>query len=147
MRQVLKMRLSAKVTVPQVRRPHRAEIRKQLERMLAHPLFKNSHRYPKLLQHVVRRAIEGCQAELKERTIGIQLFGRIPGYDTNADPIVRATAGEIRKRIALYFQDDGQDDLVHIGLSPGSYVPEFRFRRSKSARPKCALPGLTGAPR
>jgi hypothetical protein len=70
-RQVLKMRLSAKVTVPQVRRPQRAEILKQLERTLSHPLFKNSHRYPKLLQHVVRRTLEGRQAELKVRTIGI----------------------------------------------------------------------------
>lgn len=107
------------------RQPERGEVRQQLERMLAHPLFKNSQRYSKLLQHVVSRTTEGHPGELKERTIGIEVFGRTPGYDTNADPIVRITAGETRKRIALYYQDDGQKDPIHIGLSPGSYIPEF----------------------
>jgi hypothetical protein len=130
MREKVKMPLPANGATAQTRRPDGAEIRKQLERMLAHPLFKNSQRYPKLLRHVVGRAIEGRQGELKERTMGIELFGRMPGYDTNADPIVRATAGEIRKHIALYYQDDGREDLIRIRFSPGSYIPEFRFQQA-----------------
>jgi hypothetical protein len=96
--------------------------------MLAHGLFKNSGRYPKLLRHIVSRTLEGRRGELKERIMGIEVFGRTPGYDTNADPVVRATASEIRKRIALYYQSDGRKDPIHIGLSPGSYIPEFGFR-------------------
>jgi hypothetical protein len=55
------------------------------------------------------------------------VFGREPTYDTSTDPIVRATAGEIRKRIAQYYQEPGHEHERRISLSPGSYVPEFNM--------------------
>ena len=103
----------------------RVAIRKQLERMLANSLFKNSKRYPNLLRYVVEHTLEGDPSELKERRLGVQVFGREPDYDTNADPIVRATAGEIRKRIAQYYHEQGHEAEIRIELLPGSYVPEF----------------------
>lgn len=99
----------------------------QLDRMLANPLFKLSKRYPILLRHVVERALAGDTDNLKERSLGVEVFGRDPSYDTSTDPIVRTTAGEIRKRIAQYYQEDGHESEVRILLSPGSYVPEFSF--------------------
>ncbi len=103
----------------------RVAIREQLERILANPLFKNSKRYPNLLRYIVEHTLDGQKAELKERTLGVEVFARSPGYDTNADPIVRATAGEIRKRIALYYHEPGHESELRIDLAPGSYVPEF----------------------
>src|SRR5437016_12255802 len=76
----------------------RAAIQAQLERILQNPLFKNSKRYPTLLRYVVERTLDGHPGELKERTLGIEVFGREPDYDTNLDPVVRTTAAEIRKR-------------------------------------------------
>ena len=105
----------------------RDAIRKQLERMLANPLFKNSKRYPNLLRYIVEQTLEGEQEELRERTLGVEVFGREPHYDTNADPVVRATAGEIRKRIAQYYHDHGHEGEIRIDLSPGSYVPVFEM--------------------
>ncbi len=103
----------------------RAAIREQLERILLSPLFKNSKRYPNLLRYIVEHTLEGHKAELKERTLGVEVFARSPGYDTNADPIVRAAAGEIRKRIAQYYHEPGHESELRIDLVPGSYVPEF----------------------
>lgn len=103
----------------------RSAIREQLERILSDPLFRNSKRYPNLLRYIVEHTLDGHKAELKERTLGVEVFGRNPGYDTNADPIVRATAGEIRKRIAQYYHEPGRDSELRIDLVPGSYVPEF----------------------
>src|SRR6266849_483946 len=119
-----------RVRSPEVRRPvyseaEREAIRSQLERMLANQLFKNSKRYPNLLRYIVEHTLAGFPAELKERTLGIEVFGRQPNYDTNADPIVRATAGEIRKRIAQYYHDPAHQGEIRIDLSPGSYVPDF----------------------
>jgi hypothetical protein len=99
----------------------------QLGRMLANPLFKNSKRYPNLLRYIVEQTLEGEQDELRERTLGVEVFGREPDYDTNADPIVRATAGEIRKRIAQYYHEHGREGEIRIELSPGSYVPVFEM--------------------
>jgi hypothetical protein len=108
-------------------RAEREAIRRQLDRMLANPLFKNSKRYPNFLRYVVEHTLEESPGELKERTLGVEVFGREPNYDTNADPVVRATAGEIRKRIAQYYHEQGHESEIRIDLLPGSYVPEFEI--------------------
>jgi hypothetical protein len=57
----------------------------------------------------------------------VAVFGREPDYDTNVDPVVRTTAGEIRKRIAQYYHEHGHAMEVRIDLSPRSYIPEFEI--------------------
>ncbi len=101
-------------------------IREQLERLVAHPLFSNSKRYPVLLSYAVDQTLRGNAAELKERSIGVEVFGRSPTYDANSDPVVRITAGEVRKRLMQYYYDNAHDGEVVIELPVGSYVPIFR---------------------
>jgi hypothetical protein len=86
--------------------------------------FKASRRCSDFLDYVVRQALKGNFASLKERTLGVQLFNRLSDYDTNSDPIVRAVAGEVRKRIAQYYQES-MPSLSHISLPVGTYVPRF----------------------
>ncbi|HEY1986043.1 MAG TPA: hypothetical protein VGG85_11570 [Terracidiphilus sp.] len=97
----------------------------QLERMLKSRHFRNSKRYPAFLAHIVRRRLEGDLDSLKERILGIEVFNRAHDYDTAADPVVRITAGEVRKRIALYYHDEGTAQDLRIELPAGSYVPMF----------------------
>ena len=103
-----------------------AAIREQLERLVAHPLFANSKRYPALLAYVVEQTLLGNSADLKERCIGIEVFGRSPSYDANADPVVRITAGEVRKRLSQYYYDATHTGEPVVELPIGSYVPVFR---------------------
>ena len=103
----------------------RQAVREQLERMLAGPHFSHSKRYPALLRYVVEQALEGHADQIKERTLGIEVLGRAPDYDTYLDPVVRTTAGEIRKRIAQYYHEPGHQDELRIELPCGAYVPEF----------------------
>ena len=94
-----------------------ALIREQLNRLLAHPLFTNSKRYPVLLAYTVEQALLGNAGELKERTIGVEAFGREPNYDANLDPVVRTTAAEVRKRlIQYYYSPDHAGELIRIRL-------------------------------
>jgi hypothetical protein len=97
----------------------------QVDRMLKSRHFRNSRRYPVFLAHIVRRTLEGDLDSLKERILGIEVFKRPHDYDTGADPVVRITAGEVRKRIALYYHDEGTEQELRIELPPGSYVPVF----------------------
>ncbi len=53
-------------------------VRAELERILASPEFKASKRCQDFLQFVVERALVGLSEDLKERTIGIEVFGRPP---------------------------------------------------------------------
>src|SRR6202046_2278015 len=103
-----------------------ALVREQLNHRLAHPLFTNSKRYPVLLAYTVEQSLLGNAGELKERTIGVEAFGREPNYAVNLDPVVRTTAAEVRKKlIQYYYSPDHAGELI-IELSVGSYVPLFR---------------------
>jgi hypothetical protein len=100
-------------------------ISSELDRMLESEPFRKSVRYPALLRYVVTMALEGKGNMLKERTLGVEVFKRPLEYDTSADPVVRFTAGEVRRRIAHYYQNDREPRSIEIGLPVGSYVPVF----------------------
>jgi hypothetical protein len=108
-------------------------VREALEKALATPQFSNSKRYPALLRYVVDQTLNGNGEQIKERTVGIEVFGRLPDYDTNADTVVRYTAGEVRKRLALYYHAEA-DAPIQISLSARSYLPEF-YRLAETSEP------------
>jgi hypothetical protein len=103
----------------------RDEVRSQLQRILASPAFHNSKRYAAVLTYVVDRTLEGYGDQLKERTIGIEVFKRRPDYDTSTDHAVRSAVAEVRKRLAQYYVNGSSGEL-RIELQLGSYMPQFR---------------------
>lgn len=103
-----------------------ALVRGQLRRLLAHPLFANSKRYPVLLAYTVEQTLLGNGGSLKERTIGVEAFGRDVDYDVATDPVVRMTAAEVRKRLSQYYYDREHAAELIVELPVGSYVPSFR---------------------
>jgi len=113
-------------TEKEANRPSAAAVREQLKRLLAHPLFTNSKRYPVLLAYTVEQTLLGHANELKERTIGVEAFGRELTYDVNLDPVVRTTAAEVRKRLVQYYYNTDHAGELIIELPLGSYVPSFR---------------------
>jgi hypothetical protein len=102
-------------------------VQEQLEQILSHPLFRNSKRCLSFLRYVVDCSLQGKCSQIKERVLGVEVFGRDPEYDTNQDHIVRATAIEVRKRIAQYYHEPDHEGEIRVDLPPGSYVPEFRL--------------------
>lgn len=113
----------------------RADVRHQLERLLETTHFRNSRRYPALFRFIVEETLEGRGEFLKERLLGVQVFGRPADYDTATDPVVRVTVAEIRKRIAQYYHDESRAHELRIELLPGRYEAEFRRNREGSRRP------------
>ncbi len=76
---------------------------------------------------MVEHALAGDVAALKERVIGVEVFGRQLEYDTSTDSVVRVRANELRKRLAQYYERHAAADMVRIELPPGSYVPQFSW--------------------
>lgn len=112
--------------------PEMAEgVRAELERILASPLFRGSRRCQSLLRRITEQTLLGETHSLKERTLGVEVFGRPEDYDTSQDPVVRASATEVRKKLAQYYQEAGHESDVHIELPCGSYIAEFRFAPAK----------------
>ena len=105
--------------------PKQDEVREQLDRILASRFFRNSQRYRDFLRYTVERALNGNTADIKERTLGMEVFARNLDYDTSVDPVVRVTAAEVRKRLAQYYQIPGHENEPRIEFPRGSYVPLF----------------------
>ncbi len=97
----------------------------ETEHVLASSFFRNSKRYPMFLRYVVTAKLAGKEQQIKERTLGVEVFQRSPDYDTSADTVVRYTAGEVRKRLTAYYSKQGPSSSLQISLPVGSYIPEF----------------------
>ena len=116
----------------------------ELHSVLASPHFCNSKRYPALLSYIVEKALTGEAHSLKERTIGVEVFDRSPSYDTNADTVVRYTAGEVRKRLSLHYHELEEKPTIQIALPAGSYVPEFLHTTEELTEHHAASESLAG---
>ncbi len=101
------------------------EMKEQLESLVRDEVFRSSKRSIQFLRYVVEQTIEGCAHQIKERTVGIEVFGRDPSYDTNIDHVVRTAAIEVRKRLAIYYGQDQHRSELRMSLVPGSYIPVF----------------------
>ncbi len=106
---------------------HEVELRSHLDEIVNGAAFKGSHRCQAFLKHVVELALHGDPADLRERSIGVALFGRSATYDTADDAIVRVTASDVRKRLLQHYGNTGAHSKFRINLPSGSYVPEFCF--------------------
>jgi len=100
-------------------------IRAQLDLLVHDEAFRSSKRSVAFLRYVVEQTLNGSASQIKERTIGVEVFGREPTYDTNLDHIVRTAATELRKRLAIYYGDEKHRSELRMGLIPGSYIPRF----------------------
>lgn len=104
----------------------------ELDRILASKFFKNSLRGRQFLEYVVRRKLEGNCDQLKERTIGAALFNRSLDYATGDDPVVRVQAGEVRRRLENFYQEESVQSSVRIELPLGSYAPVLHYASSET---------------
>src|ERR1700760_3683718 len=102
-------------------------VRRQLEEVLKSPGFARNERLSGFLRFVIERHLEGRTQELKESVIGVEVFGREPGYDTKADPVVRTEARRLRTRLREYYNGSGAGDTIVIDLPKGRYVPVIQL--------------------
>ena len=104
-------------------------VEKHLERVLASSGFARNERLSRFLRFIAQEELNGRGSELKESLIGVEVFGRRPGFDPKHDSTVRSEAARLRARLAEYYDDEGRGDTVVIELPKGGYIP--RFRRSQ----------------
>ena len=116
-----------------------ASVRAHLATLLESDAFRGSERSKQFLSFVVERTLEGRQSEIKERTIGTDLFGRPADYDMVGDSIVRVKANEVRRRLGRFYSEFGGAP-VRIELAPGSYVPLIHWPNPEDAASRAAAP-------
>ncbi|MDX1982172.1 MAG: tetratricopeptide repeat protein [Bryobacteraceae bacterium] len=91
----------------------------------------------RLLVHVVEETLAGREADLNQKTIAADVFGRdLVEFDPRADSIVRTTAANLRESLLAYYAGAGRGDETVIELPKGTYVP--RFSRQARLSPSAA---------
>ncbi|WP_371397372.1 hypothetical protein [Fretibacter rubidus] len=124
-----------------------ASVHDALARILTHKQFKDTTRLKRFLTYVVDEALAGRSDRLKGYSIGLEVFDRPEDFDPQADTIVRVQAGQLRRRLDLYYSTDGRSDPLRILLPKGSYVPVFERRQSALPAPSEAEPTDASTPR
>jgi hypothetical protein len=127
-----------------------ADVRAQLERMLASETFRGAERSKTLLSFIVEEALHGRSDRLKDYTLGAEALGRGDKFDPRVDPIARVEASRLRSRIDLYYATEGAGDPLRILLPKGGYVPQFEAHpiatTTSRVEPLAAQPAGLDAP-
>jgi hypothetical protein len=116
-----------------------ASLQQHLKEVVEGDFFKGSHRSGQFLKYIVDQSIAGHFNSLKERVIGMELFGRSASYDTGVDAIVRVTASDVRKRLLQHYVRYGATSGFRISLPSGSYIPEIVRNSREEARASVVL--------
>ena len=119
-------------------------IQQQVDKVLSSPGFARNERLSRFLRFVVEKQLEGKTGEIKESLVGIDVFGRTPGYDTRSDSVVRTEAAKLRARLAEYYAGEGASDPIVVELPKGGYTPVFHqkaeVREAATAGSKARAP-------
>jgi hypothetical protein len=107
-------------------------VEEALNKVLDSSAFASSKQSQALLKYLVAKSQHQDDGSLKERMIGVNVFGRSHDYNTGDDPIVRARVGEVRKRLAMYYQSELTDEhAVQFTIPTGSYRVNFVYPASQ----------------
>ncbi len=102
--------------------------REQLERVLASPVFSNSHHLRHFLQYVSDQTLAGHNDEITEYLIAARVFGKEHDFDPGSDTVVRTQAYRLRTKLKEYYESAGSEDPVVIEIPKGRYIPTFSLR-------------------
>jgi TolB-like protein len=125
-----------------VSNPH--DVEQQLDRISSSDEFRNCPQLLRFLRFAVDEALSGRDGGVKERLIGIEVFGRPADYDAGADPVVRVEARRLRRKLTEYYSRDGREDPLEIRLPKGGYLPMFEARSSTMAKRSVAVLPFSG---
>ena len=104
------------------------DVRAELDRVLASRGFSAAGRMSKLLRYCVEKTLAGETDQLKEYSVGVEVFDRDDKYDPRLDSIVRVEAGRLRSRLDEYYNGEGAASPIRISLPKGGYSAQFEPR-------------------
>ncbi len=100
--------------------------REELQVVLQSRPFRQAPTLAGLLSYLCEKRFAGEASQIKEYSIGVDVFRRGSGFDQESDSIVRVEINRLRKRLADYYAGEGASHRLRIGIPVGQYVPEFQ---------------------
>jgi tetratricopeptide (TPR) repeat protein len=101
--------------------PARHEVERQLDRMLAHPLFEAREMQTNIFEYLVKSALDDGD-KVDELALFLEFYSQ-EKYNAGGTE-VRTTVSYIRKLLKKYYDEDGADDPVIIELPAPERIPQ-----------------------
>jgi len=102
--------------------------REQLRRILESKSLRHSENLRRLLSYLAERSLSHSAEELKEYTIGVEVFGRPASYDPQKDASVRVQVSRLRQKLEEYQKTEGGGDPYRVELPKGRFTILFEPR-------------------
>ncbi len=99
--------------------------RAEMRAVLSSELFTRAPTLAHLLEYLCEKTFAGESSQIKEYSVGIDVFHRGPEFDQDSDSIVRVQANRLRKRLAEYYTTEGATHALRLTIPVGQYVPVF----------------------
>lgn len=109
--------------------PPPEDIEKQLSKIIHSKAFRHAVALQRLLQYLISKTLEDPFADIKEYTIGVEVFERGPDYDPQSDTIVRVQIHRLRLKVKEYYETEGAADPILVDIPKGHYIPTFELRK------------------
>lgn len=113
------------------------EKREALDALLASASFRRHEQLQRFLRYVCDLEMAGRANEIHEYQIGVDVFGKPPGYSTGEDTTVRTRAHALRRKLQEYYTAEAPAAPIRIEMPKGSYAPLY-------LRVPGALPDVAG---
>lgn len=126
---LLKLARLAKIRSPESYsdgRPSAAEVRRQLERILASKTFAKRERLKRFLRYTVEEALSGRGTQINEYLLGVEVFDKDETFDPRLNPVVRVEAHRLRLQLEAYYRQEGAADQLILEVLKGGYCPVWR---------------------
>jgi hypothetical protein len=114
--------------------------RAEMQCVLASQDFVRAPKLALLLSYLCEKLFAGETNQIKEYSIGLEVFNRGASFDQNSDSIVRVEANRLRKRLADYYSSEGASHVLHITIPIGQYIPRFEARSIQPVRRDSVAP-------
>ncbi len=104
------------------------EYQEYLNKIVASKSFGNSPTYSNLLRYLVKCTIANDVP--KETEIASQIFGK-KDFDPSQSTLIRVNIYNLRKKLKVYYQNEGAKDKMMLRIPKGGY--EVKFGREENA--------------
>lgn len=105
----------------------------ELQAVLASRYFTRAPKLARLLGYLCEKYFAGESAQIKEYSIGVEVFARGANFDQDSDSIVRVEANRLRRQLAEFYAHEGASHTLQITIPLGQYVPEFVRQATQEA--------------
>jgi hypothetical protein len=114
----------------------------QIQRLVASKAFKTSEVHRNLLNYLAEKSLSGTAQNLKEYTVGLDVFGKPATYDPRQESVVRMHVGRLRQKLTEYYRTEGQEDPIVVDLPKGGFTLTFAPRPDAAPVETPAVPAV-----